>query len=91
MPGGGASLPYAMTVDDNDRLWFVETGSKPNKLVGFDPRTNTFTASKDLGPAEVNTVRHMVFDKKTQSIWFGSDRGTIGRAVVPPAGKRPIG
>jgi hypothetical protein len=33
----------------------------------------------------------MVFDRKTQSIWFGSDRGTIGRAVVPPAGKKPIG
>jgi virginiamycin B lyase len=84
-------MPYAMTVDDNDRLWLVETGRQPNRLVGFDPRSNAFIAQTDLGPAQPNTVRHMVFDRKTQSIWFGSDRGTIGRAVVPPAGKKPIG
>jgi virginiamycin B lyase len=91
LPGGGTSMPYAMTVDDNDRLWLVETGRQPNRLVGFDPRSNAFFAQTDLGPAQPNTVRHMVFDRKTQSIWFGSDRGTIGRAVVPPAGKKPIG
>ena len=90
MPGGGASLPYAMTVDDYDRLWFVETGSQPNKLVGFDPRTDKFFASTNLGPAAPNTVRHMVFDRNTRSIWFGSDRGTIGRAVVPKGTGRPI-
>ena len=90
MPGGGASLPYAMTVDDYDRLWFVETGSQPNKLVGFDPRTDQFFAQTNLGPAAPNTVRHMVFDKNTHSIWFGSDRGTIGRAVVPKGAGRPI-
>jgi virginiamycin B lyase len=91
MPGGGASLPYAMTVDDEDRLWFVETGSQPNRLVGFDPRTSKFFARTDLGPAMPNTVRHMVFDKATRSIWFGSDRGTIGRAIVPKGTTRPIG
>jgi hypothetical protein len=31
----------------------------------------------------------MVFDPKTRSIWFGSDRGTIGRATVPPA-RKPV-
>ena len=87
---GGASLPYAMTVDDYDRLWFVETGSQPNRLVGFDPRTDKFFASTNLGPAAPNTVRHMVFDRNTRSIWFGSDRGTIGRAVVPKGTGRPI-
>jgi len=91
MPGGGTSLPYAMTVDDADRLWFVETGLQPNRLVGFDPRTGSFTPPKELGPKQPNTIRHMVFDKATRSIWFGSDRGTIGRAVVPPSRTRPIG
>lgn len=91
MPGGATSLPYAMTVDDNDRLWFVETGSQPNRLVGFDPRSNGFIGITELGPRMPNTVRHMVFDPKTRSIWFGSDRGTIGRAVVPKAGIKPIG
>ena len=91
LPGGGTSMPYAMTVDDADRLWLVETGRQPNRLVGFDPRSNSFVAQVDLGPAQPNTVRHMVFDKTTRSIWFGSDRGTIGRAVVPAPGRKPIG
>jgi len=91
MPGGAMSLPYAMTVDDEDRLWFVETGSQPNRLIGFDPRTSQFFSRTDLGPAAPNTVRHMVFDKGTRAIWFGSDRGTIGRAFVPKGTTRPIG
>jgi virginiamycin B lyase len=91
MPGGGSSLPYAMTVDDNDRLWFVETGRQPNRLVGFDPRGGKFFGATELGPTGPNTVRHMVYDKKTRSIWFGSDRGTIGRAVVPKGVVGPIG
>ena len=91
MPGGAGSLPYAMTVDDEDRLWFVETGTQPNRLVGFDPRSAKFFSRTDLGPTAPNTVRHMVFDKKTRSIWFGSDRGTIGRAMVPRGTVRPIG
>ena len=91
MPGGASALPYAMTVDDNDRLWFVETGRKPNRLVGFDPTDQKFFGATDIGPAEANTVRHMVYDKKTRSIWFGTDRGTIGRAVVPKGKPSPIG
>lgn len=91
MPGGGTSLPYAMTVDDQDRLWFVESGLKPNRLVGFDPRRETFFGITPVGSADApNTVRHMVFDKATQSIWFGSDQGTIGRAVVPKGNPKPV-
>lgn len=91
MPGGGTSLPYAMTVDEYDRLWFVETGSQPNKLIGFDPTTNTFFGETKLGPAAPNTVRHMVYDRTSHTIWFGSDRGTLGKAVVPAAKRKPIG
>ena len=29
-------------VDDKDRLWMVETGSQPNRFVGFDPKTEKF-------------------------------------------------
>ena len=35
-PGGTASRPYAMVVDDRDRLWFFEGKSNvPVQLVGF--------------------------------------------------------
>ncbi len=90
MPGGTTALPYAMTVDDYDRLWFVETGRQPNRLVGFDPRGEKFFGHTDIGPVAPNTVRHMVFDKDTRAIWFGTDRGTIGRAIVPKGVGTPI-
>jgi virginiamycin B lyase len=91
-PGGAASLPYAMTVDDHDRLWFVETGRQPNRLVGFDPKEQKFFGLTDIpsGGSKENTVRHMTFDRTSGVIWFGTDAGTIGRATVAPRPK-PIG
>ena len=77
------SLPYAMTSDDGGRLWFVETGAQPNRLVGFDPKTEKFFSVTPI-PSGGGTIRYMVFDSKTRMIWFGSDNDTIGRAVVPP-------
>ena len=84
MPSGADARPYAMTKDDQGRLWFVETGVQPNRLVGFDPTTSQFFSSTPIpsSGAERNTVRHMVFDAKTGMIWFGTDAGTIGRATV---------
>jgi virginiamycin B lyase len=88
-PGGGASLPYAMTVDDRDRLWFVETGKQPNRLVGFDPRTEQFFGETPIESGG-GTVRHMTFDRRSGQVWFGTDVGTIGRASVGSGAKRPI-
>ncbi|MCU0634175.1 MAG: hypothetical protein MUE41_04815 [Gemmatimonadaceae bacterium] len=85
MPGGAGSLPYALTSDDEDRLWFVETGKQPNRFVGFDPRTEQFFGVTEVGSGG-GTIRHMVYVKATRSIWFGSDIGTIGKAVVPRRG-----
>lgn len=83
LPGKGASLPYAMTVDEQDRLWVVETGVQPNRLVGVDARSGRIVSTSDIGEKAANTVRHMVYDPKTRSIWYGSDRGMLGRAIVP--------
>jgi virginiamycin B lyase len=85
-PGGPVSLPYGMTVDDQDRLWFVETGKQPNRLVGFDPRDERFFGFTDVGSGG-GTIRHMTFDRTTGQIWFGTDAGTIGRATVGLKGK----
>lgn len=87
MPGGERSRPYAMTHDDKGRLWFVETGNAPNRLVGFDPTTKEFFSSTPIRSstdgAGKNTVRHMIFHAPTREIWFGSDANTIGRATIP--------
>ena len=79
--GGPVSLAYAMAIDDKDRIWFVETGKQPNRLVGFDPKSKSFFGHTDIESGG-GTVRHMVFDRKTGVIWFGTDNGTIGRAQV---------
>ena len=85
LPGGVSALPYAMASDSQDRLWLVETGSQPNRLVGFDPKTEKFFGTTPI-PSGGGTVRHMMFDEKGGQIWFGTDNNTIGRAEVSKKG-----
>ena len=81
-PYGKGSLPYAMSTDDRGRMWLVETGPQPNRLVGFDPASKKFFAMGNV-PSGGNNVRHMVFDAKRKELWFGTDANTIARAKVP--------
>jgi virginiamycin B lyase len=81
-PGGANSMPYAMGVDAKDRIWFVEAGVRPNRLVGFDPKTKEFFSQTQFGP-ESNTVRHMYYRASENEFWFGTDAGTIARAKLP--------
>jgi virginiamycin B lyase len=80
-PAGSQARPYAMAADDAGRLWFVETGIQPNRFVGFDPDMETFTEPVEIASGG-GTVRHMVFDPETRTIWFGTDTNTIGRAAL---------
>ena len=88
LPGGANARPYAMVRDDQDRVWVVET-SRPNRFVSFDSKTEQFS-EETLVPSGGGTVRHMVYDAATKSIWFGSDANTIGKAVVPDATSQPV-
>lgn len=83
MPDGARSLPYAMTVDDRDRVWVAESGVQPNRLVAFDVKKEAFTDSVEVSGGDApNTIRHMVFHAADREIWFGTDRNTIGRLRV---------
>jgi len=82
LPGGNGSRPYGMEVDADDRLWMVESGSRPNQFVGFDPRSESFFGRTPI-PSGGGTVRHMHYDAATNAIWFGTDMNTIGRAILP--------
>jgi virginiamycin B lyase len=76
-PGGPGSRPYALTKDDQGRLWLSETG--PTKqLVGFDPRTERFFS---VNPVSSN-IRNMYFHAQTGTMWFGTDANNIGRVVT---------
>lgn len=72
---------YGMLADDQDRLWFVETGLSPNRFIGFNPETETFFSQTELecggGPG-----RHMYYNADDGAIWFGTDANTNGRADV---------
>lgn len=83
LPSAKMSLPYAMTSDDRDRIWLVETGVQPNRLVGFDPKDASWFSITPISRSGGLTVRHMTFHRPTRSIWFGTDANTIGRAAVP--------
>jgi len=82
VPGGTDARPYGMTVDNQNRVWFVETGLHPNRLLGFDIRTRAFMSLTEI-PSGGGTVRHMFYHHPTQTIWFGTDANTIGRAKIP--------
>ena len=81
-PSGARASLYAMTSDEKGRVWMVETGPRPNKLVGFDPRTGEFF-SETAVPSGAETIRHMTYHRPSRTIWFGTDANTIGRAIVP--------
>jgi virginiamycin B lyase len=89
-PSGAGANPYAMASDDAGRLWYVETGPRPNRLVGFDPATSNFIVNQPVGVDGANTIRHMVFHAPTRTIWYGSDANMIGRVAVPPATQRLV-
>lgn len=88
-PGGERARGYGMAIDPDDRIWYVETGPEPNTFVGFDARTEEFISVTPV-PSGAGAIRHMYYDASTNSIWFGTDANTIGKAALPPLRGRPI-
>lgn len=80
-PSGARAQPYAMAVDDQQRIWYVETGVSPNLFVVFDPNTEKFVSTTAI-PSGGGAVRHMVFHEASGAVWFGTDTGNIGRAAI---------
>lgn len=85
LPSGAQSMPYAMTSDDKDRIWLVETGVQPNRMVAFDAKSKSWVANIPVlsNGSMRNTIRHMTYNRATREIWFGTDAGTIGAIKVP--------
>lgn len=80
-PGGPTANLYAMGIDGKGRVWVVETGSVPNRFVGFDPEAGHFGEPVPV-PSGAGVVRHMSFDSEANAFWFGTDFNTIGRATI---------
>jgi virginiamycin B lyase len=81
LPSGEDSRPYGMASDNEHRIWLVETGVRPNQFVAFDTRAGKVTSVTPI-PSGAGSVRHMNYHKPSGVVWFGTDRATIGRAIV---------
>jgi virginiamycin B lyase len=57
-PNGAGSEPYGIAVTKDGDVWYSETGVKPNTLVRFDPKSETFGAAPI--PSGGGVVRNMV-------------------------------
>jgi virginiamycin B lyase len=77
MPGGEGSRPYALTKDDREILWVSQTGPE-KRLTAFDPREERFLSVLEVS----HNIRHMMFDRATSTMWFGTDANQVGRVVT---------
>ena len=57
-PGGSGSNPYGIAITKDGEVWYSESGVKPNTLVKFDPKSQSF--SFEAIPSGGGTVRNMV-------------------------------
>ncbi len=57
-PGGAQSNPYGIAVTADGAVWYSESGVKPNTLVKFDPKSQSF--SREVIPSGGGVVRNMV-------------------------------
>ena len=78
-PGGGKSQPYAITAL-NDVIWYVESNTKPNALVRFDPRSGRFQTWKI--PAGGGVVRNMVITRDGKLALAESGVNRVALATV---------
>ena len=83
MPQGEGSRPYGMASDSGGRLWLAASGVQPNVLVGFDPATEEFFGTTEIGSGG-GTIRHMHYHEPSGAVWFGTDTNYVGRAIVEP-------
>jgi virginiamycin B lyase len=81
-PGGEAAVPYALTVDDRDRIWFVESPDGESHLVAFDTASERFIAREAIASGGL-VARYAVHHEPSATLWFGTDANTIVRASLP--------
>ena len=78
-PSGPASHPYAIEVVD-DIVWYNESGQRPDALVRFDPRTETFQSWAI--PSGVGIIRHMRKTPEGHLVIHQSSTNTVGLVTL---------
>ncbi len=78
-PSGVRSHPYALAVID-DKVWYNESGMRPDALVRFDPETEKFQSWAI--PSGVGIVRNMWVTKDNELLIHQSSSNRIGRVTI---------
>lgn len=60
-PAGSNSSPYGIAITPDGMVWYSEAGAKPNTMVRFDPKTESFAVAKI--PSGGGVVRNMAATK----------------------------
>jgi virginiamycin B lyase len=78
-PSGPKSAPYGI-VFARGALWYSESGVKPNTIVRFDPKTETFQSWAIPGGGDI--VRNMDVDRDGNPVTANSLVNQVGRVEV---------
>jgi virginiamycin B lyase len=85
-PSGPGSHPYAIAVIDGI-VWYNESGVRPDPLVRFDPRTETFQSWPiPSGGLHAGIVRHMRATRDGDLLLHQGSTNRIILATLPDAG-----
>ena len=82
-PSGPASHPYAIEIID-DIVWYNESHQRPDALVRFDPKTETFQSWAI--PSGVGIIRHMRETPDGNLVIHQSSTNTVGLVTIPKSG-----
>jgi virginiamycin B lyase len=82
-PSGPNSQPYAVTVID-DIIWYVESNTRPNTLVRFDPKTEKFQ-TWPIPNGGGGIVRHMMPTRDGNIAMAMSGLSAVGIVEILPS------
>ena len=78
-PSGPDSHPYAIAVV-KDKIWYNESGKRPDALVRFDPETESFQSWAI--PSGVGIVRNMWVTRNDELLIHQSSSNRVGRVKI---------
>ena len=78
-PSGPRSHPYALAVV-NDKIWYNESGMRPDALVRFDPETETFQSWAI--PSGVGIVRNMWVTRDGKLLIHQTSTNRVGLVTI---------
>jgi virginiamycin B lyase len=78
-PSGSDSHPYAIAVI-NDKVWYNESGKRPDTLVRFDPETERFQSWAI--PSGVGIVRNMWVTRDNELLIHQSSSNRVGLVKI---------